>query len=278
MKLPLICTLLLAGLTTTSSLAGPLPTLKEKGWTSFHAGFVGSGFEAGVDAKGQIALYFTPKKKERLNTSWPVEVKFRIERRTKGKEKWSYRKTQQDGFTSTGNVEFKQEKMEYVATATGDVKYKVTVKFNKSGMEISGEMVGKPKDADKAEYRLVLRSAMPSVMLGSSKYNEKELKSKTRGDEVRLEFKEEKGQKIRLYEVTDANKINAIFPKSIMLKADKIGRKDLIWSMLDPKDKGALELEFKSSSNRFLDGFNITAILVDEKGEQVSKGIKLDYD
>ena len=138
-------------------------------------------------------------------------------------------------------------------------------------------MGGKPADGDKADYRLILESQMPSLMEGSSKYSEKELKKKTRGDEVKIEFKEEKEQKIDVFEVADAEKITAAFPNSIMLSADKIGRKKLTWSLLDKKDKGALELAFKSTSKRFLDGFDVRLTLVDEKGEQLAKGIRLEF-
>jgi len=277
MKLSLLCTILLGGLTATSSLADTLQGLKDKGWGSFYAGFQGSGIEMGVDTKGQVEFYFTPKKKLRMNRAWPIEAQVRIERREKGDEKWVRKTTQLDGFTPNGKVEFGQKDIEYQATVTGGVKFKVKITFDKSGVNIQSEMVGKPKDADKADYRLILETAMPSLMEGSSKYSEKELKNKTRGDEVRIEFKEEKGQRIRLYEVQDAKKITTTLPTSIMLKADKIGRKKLTWSILDRKDKGALELDFKSTSNRFLDGFNIRVILVDEKGEQLSKGIRMEY-
>jgi hypothetical protein len=151
------------------------------------------------------------------------------------------------------------------------------VAFDRNGLDIQSEMVGKPEDADEADYRLVLETDMPTLMTGSSKYDEKELKKKTRGDEVRLEFKEEKGQRIRLYEVADAQKITTTLPTSIKLEADKIGRKELTWSILDRKDKGTFELDFKSTSKRFLDGFNIRVIIVDEKGEQLTKGIRMEY-
>lgn len=269
--------LLLCGLSTSLLLAGPLPSLKETGWGSYHAGYQGSGMEIAVDVEGEIEFYFTPKKKLRMNRAWPIECNIRIERREKGKEKWVRKTTQRDGFTSAGDVEFGQDKIAYEATVTGGVKFKVDLQFDRNGVNIQSEMVGTPDDANEADYRLVLETAMPTILSGSSKYDEKELKSKTRGDEVRIEFKKEKEVKVRLYEETDIKKITAAFPTSIMLKADKIGRKKFTWSMLDSKDKGSLELEFKSNSKRFLNGFNIRTILTNEKGEPISKGIRLEY-
>ncbi len=127
MKLPLIFTLLIGGLTATSSLADTLIGLKDKGWASYYAGFQGSGLEIGVDTKGQVELYFTPKKGQRLNRAWPIEAQIRVERREKGKEKWVKKTTQSDGFTTEGKVELGQEKIEYEASVTGGVKYKVKV-------------------------------------------------------------------------------------------------------------------------------------------------------
>jgi hypothetical protein len=251
--------------------------LKDKGWASYYAGFQGSGYEAGIDTKGQIEFFFTPRKGERLNRAWPIEAQLRIERREKGESNWVQKTTQADGFTPMEKVEFDQENIEYLATVTGGAQFKVMVTFDRNGLNIQSEMVGKPEDAKEADYRLVLETDMPTLMSGSSKYDEKELKNKTRGDEVRIEFKEEKGQRIRLYEVADAHKITTTLPTSIMLNADKIGRKKLTWSILDRKDKGTLELDFKSTSKRFLDGFNIRVIIVDEKGEQLTKGIRMEY-
>ena len=277
MKLPLLCTLLLCALAPTSTFADPLPGLDKKNWVSYYAGYQGSGFEVGIDARGQVVFYFTPRKNDRINYAWPVEAEIRVERRDKGEEKWVKKKTSLEGFTTTEKIEFGQEKAEFIATATGDVKFKVMFEFDKNGINIQAEMANTPKDAEEADYRLILESAMPTLMATSSKYNERELKDKTRGDEVRLEFKKEKGERVRLYEVQETDKINTNLPKSITLKADKIGRKKLTWSMLDPKDQGALEIEFKSLTKRFLDGFNIRVILIDEKGTRLNKGIRLEY-
>jgi hypothetical protein len=266
----------LTAFTTFSSHAEVMQGLKVKGWASLYAGFQGSGFEVGIDTKGQAEFYFTPRKGERLNRAWPVETLLRVERREKGEENWVKKTTQLDGFTPMDKVELNQEKVEYRATVTGGAQYLVQFTFDKTGVNIHSEMLLKPADADKAEYRLILESRMPSLMEGSSKYSEKELKKKTRGDEVRIEFKEVKQQKVDIFEVADAEKINVSFPTSIMLSADKIGRKKLTWSLLDKKDKGALEIDFKSTSKRFLDGFDIRLILVDEKGEQLAKGIRLE--
>ncbi|MFT5633766.1 MAG: hypothetical protein ACI9SQ_001489 [Rubritalea sp.] len=277
MKSPILYALFLTGLTATSSFADTMQGLKDKGWASYYAGFQGSGYEVAIDTKGQIEFYFTPRKGERLNRAWPVEAQLRIERREKGESNWVQKTTKADGFTPMEKVEFDQENIEYLATVTGGVQFKVMVTFDRNGLNIQSEMVGKPEDADKADYQLVLETDMPTLMTGSSKYDEKELKDKTRGDEVRIEFKEEKGQRIRLYEVADAQKITTTLPTSIMLNADKIGRKKLTWSILDRKDKGTLELDFKSTSKRFLDGFNIRVVIVNEKGEQLTKGIRMEY-
>ena len=62
-------------------------------------------------------------------------------------------------------------------------------------------------DLAEAEHRLILETDMPNMLQGSSKYNEKELKTKTRRDHVLIEFKKEKEQKHHLYEATDTDQI-----------------------------------------------------------------------
>ncbi len=277
---PLFSTALLASLLAFSpfnAFADTLQGLKDKSWASYYAGFQGAGIEMGVDTKGEVEFYFTPKKGDRLNRAWPIIANLKIERRTKGKEKWVRKSTKLDGFTTVGKPKLNEESIELISMVTGGTQFKVKFTFDKTGVNIQSEMFGIPLDSDKAEYRLILESQMPSLMEGSSKYDEKELKKKTRGDAVKIEFKKEKGEKIDLFEVFDGEKLTSKQPTSISLSADKIGRKALTWKMLDPKDKGAVDLELKSTSKRFLDGFDIKVTLVDEKSEQLSKGIRIEY-
>ncbi len=276
MKVLLIYSLLLCTIVSTAQ-ADILKGLKDKGWSSYYAGFRGSGIEIAVDAKGHIKFYFTPKRKIRINRVWPIDTHIRVERRAKGSKKWVKKKTKSDGFLSPKTVKIDQEKIEYHATATGDVQFKINLEFDKAGVNILAKMIGKPKDADKADYRLILESKMPTLMQSSTKYDEKQLKSKTRGDEVKIEFKKSKDQRFPLYKVTDTNKINAANPKKITIKADKIGRKKFSWELLDPKESTALQIKLKSNKKRLLTGFNINLTLADAQGNQYAKGIRIEY-
>ncbi len=261
------------------TFAKALPSLKEDGWTSYYAGFKGSGFDMGVDTAGRIKLFFSPRKNQRINSSWPVQTELHIERREKDSTstKWVQKKTSLTGFTSTHKVEFGQREIEFTATVTGDVQFSVKMTFDKDGVDIESEIVDSSIDAEEADYRLVLEAAMPTLLTTSTKYDDKELKSKTQGDYIRIKFKKEREQQIKLSETKPISEINKINPVSITLRADKIGRKKLTWKILSHKDKGALVLDFKSSQNRFIGGYNIRAILVNEKNERLINGIRLEY-
>jgi len=270
-------TLLFSSTMLVQSHADVLRGLKEKGWGSYYGGYRGSGYEVGVDTLGKVQFYFTPRKGIRLNRAWPIEARIRIERREKGEKNWVKKNIRGEEFTPMDKVSFGQENIEYIATVTGGAQFKCMLEFDKYGVNITSEMVGKLKDADTADYRLVLETQMPNMLTGSAKYKEKELKKKTRGDEVRLGYKKESEEKIPLYIAQDAEKLSTKNPMSIMLKSDKIGRKKLTWSILDKKDSASFSLDFKSTSRRFLDGFNMRVILINEQGEQLTKGIRMEY-
>ena len=257
--------------------AGLLPSLKDRGWTSYHAGFQGAGFDLAVDTKGSIDLFISPRKNQRINPSWPIETAIHIERREKNTNKWVKKKTSLTGFTPKGEVELGQREIEFTATVTGDAQFKVTMAFDRDGVEIEADMANTPEDAATADYRLILEGAMPTLLTTSAKYEDKELKSKTSGDYIRIKFKKEREQKIRLSETKDISEINKIHPTSISLRADKIGRKKLCWEILNYKDIGAFEIDFKSKQNRFIGGYNIRAILIDENGKRLINGIRLEY-
>jgi len=257
--------------------AGLLPSLKDRGWTSCHAGFQGAGFDIAVDTKGSIDLFISPRKNQRINPSWPIETEIHIERKDKGSSKWVQKKTSLTGFTPKGKVELGQREVEFTATVTGDAQFKVKMTFDRDGVNIEADMVNTPEDVEAADYRLIFKGAMPTLLTTSAKYEDKELKSKTSGDYIRIKFKKEREQKIRLSETKDISEINKIHPTSISLRADKIGRKKLCWKILNYKDSGAFEIDFKSKQNRFIGGYNIRAILVNEKGERLINGIRLEY-
>lgn len=256
-----------------------LSSLKDRGWTSYHAGFKGAGFDIGVDTKGHIKLFISPRKNQRINPSWPIETEIHIERREKDSNKWVQKKTSLTGFTvkNEDKVELGQKEIEFTATVTGGAQFAVKMAFDRDGVNIESEMANTPEDSETADYRLVLEGSMPTLLTTSAKYEDKELKSKTSGDYIRITFKKEREQKIRLSDTKNISEINQIHPTSISLRADKIGRKKLTWKILNYKDKGALELDFKSKQNRFIGGYNIRAILINEKGERMINGIRLEY-
>ena len=262
---------------TLVTRADLLPSLKDRGWTSYHAGYQGSGFDLAVNTKGSIALFISPRKNQRINPSWPIETDIRIERREKNSVKWVQKKTSLTGFTPKDKAELNQREVEFTATVTGDVQFTVKMTFDRDGVNIESKMANTPPDADTADYRLVLEGAMPTLLTTAAKYEDKELKSKTQGDYVRITFKKEREQKIKLSETKEISEINKIFPTSISLRADKIGRKKLSWKILNYKDKGALEIDFKSKQNRFIGGYNLRAILINEKGERMINGVRLEY-
>ena len=257
--------------------AGLLPSLKDRGWTSYHAGFQGTGFDIAVDTKGSINLFISPRKNQRINPSWPIETEIHIERKEKNSNKWVQKKTSLTGFTPKSEVELGQREIEFTATVTGDAQFKVKMIFDRYGINVEADMANIPKDAATADYRLVLEGAMPTLLTTSAKYEDKELKSKTSGDYILMKFKKERDKKIRLSETKDISEINKIHPISISLRADKIGRKKLCWEILNYKDIGAFEIDFKSKQNRFIGGYNIRAILIDENGKRLINGIRLEY-
>jgi len=188
------------------------------------------------------------------------------------------KKVRREGFIKPPTPTEQPNTVSLHGTITGDVEFKVDFKFSKDGVLMKGAFVAEPKDAATAEYRLSLVSDVKDLMHVSEAAADdiKKIKSKSRGHEIRLQSRKEKPSKIRFYEIIDTDKLENSELTQVMLKADRLGRKDLYWSLADPK-QGTLRLEAKADNKMPYDGLKIITVLVDESGKKLSEGILLEY-
>ncbi len=258
--------------------AEPLPFLDIKDWLGYHALSKGKYHAIGLNQDGEINLFFM-KRDAKINVRTPVELKLRIERKEKKVgSKWSTKSIKTDGFINPPKASEEAEKVTLHGVITGDIEFKIEASFTKEGVLMNAGFVGEPSDAAKADYRISLSSKVYEMysMSKTAVDEAKDIKSKTRGCELRIGTRKGKPQKVRFYEPLDIEKLAKDEIVSLELKAEKIGRKNLYWSLANPK-LGSLQIVPRAKSNMVYDGFKVSTVLLDETGKKLSDGILLEY-
>ncbi len=273
----LFTTLSIFALSVISSKADILTTVKIPNWQSYHMTSKSKNHGIGVLQDGSIELFFL-KRGEKLNLNKPVELKLKIERRTKNGTKWTTKSVKKDGFTNVQKAAENPEKLSLFGKITGGIEFKIDYTFTDKGVMMKAGFVGEPLDAKTADYRIsVVSDVEELVTVSKDEENDiKKIKSKTRGSDLRIETRRGKPTKIRFYEPIEVETLAKDEIVSIELKADKIGRKSLVWSLANSK-LGSLKIEPDADNKMPYDGFKVSTILLDETGNIQSEGILLEY-
>lgn len=157
---------------------------------------------------------------------------------------------------------------------------KIDFTFTKGAVLMKAAIVGEPKDAKTSDYRLSIVSKIDKfATIDKTDVNDtKMIKSKTRGDELRIQTRENERSptKVRFYEPIEIEKLEKEEIISIEAKADKIGRSKLRWSLANPK-LGSLKIIPSATNKMPYDGFEVTTVLIDDTGKKQSEGMKLEY-
>lgn len=261
-----------------NAIGDNLPSSERKSWMSYHAVSEGRNHTAAISMDGSLDLFFM-KRSEKLNKSWPVLLKVRVERKEKSKgAKWSVKQLKKDGFENPLKQAENPKELNLVAKVTGDVKFRLIYEFTKYGVKCNAEFIGKPKDSAKADYRLILESEIDELVIIKKEDvdDDKAVKQKSKGTELHLTTRNERPYRIKFHEKVDIAKQIKDEVTEVILKAEKIGRKKLTWQLTNP-ESGILSIEPKSDNGKLYKGFTISTVLVDETGKRASEGITLIY-
>jgi len=276
----ILTTLSILSFSLITAIADTLQSLNVKDWTSYHAVSRGKYHAIGVSQDGRIDLYFM-KRGAKINVRTPVEIKLIVERKLKKEgSKWTKKTIKKDGFITPPKPSEDPAKLSLHGIVTGDVEFKIDFAFSKEGVLMKAAFVGKPKDAETADYRLSLESEIDEMYSVSTKdrNDEKKIKSKTRGSELRITTRKGKGKatRFRFHEPIEVEKLEKEEIIALELKCEKNGRKDLFWSLADPK-LGSFKIIPSADNKMPYDGFKLTTVLVDETGKKQGEGILLEY-
>ena len=248
-----------------------LPTLNNNDWLSYHAVYRGNGYAMAVDQEGSLDLYFI-KRRAKINRTWPIRLSVVLERRDKSKQaKWVKKKIKRSGFDVKNGAKWQKESVSFIASVTGDVRFQINYKFSKQSVTLTAKLIDPPSDAD---YRLSLVSDIGSLVTLKKSDSSRDLRKKTKGNQLLILSRNAKPLKIRFHEKSDLRLLNKNQPTSITLKAPKIGSKKLTWKLASPK-LGTLHLSYKASNGLPHKGFTVSTIIVDEHGKTVGSGITL---
>jgi len=274
MKAPLLVCAMFALLAPLN--AGKLPTLGYKPWYGTYAGYSMRYMDVALSTEGDVKVY-VKNGKERLSETYAVELELAIYRRPEGSQKWTKRSVKKTGYSVAKAPHVQEQHSEIQGAVTGDVKFKLKLNCTKGRVVISGEFVGKPADLGAADYRMVLTAKVPDLygITGSTK--PRDISSKTRGDSISFMSPDRKlgTKKFRMAEKVDLKPYEKQGLKRIELRTKRYGKRTLAFLVDKTNHDGSLRLVTRLSE-RLYDGFTVEHVLVDEKHQNVGKGIVIE--
>ena len=145
-------------------------------------------------------------------------------------------------------------------------------------MTVTARFVDKP-DYTKARYRLSLVSEVKDIYGQGSIVEKSVVRTKMKGDAltiIPLEDDAFRKKRLKLNEPIDLNPFQEFGIMSIELNANRYGRNNFLWSLAD-EEIGTLVLEPKNRLAGAHKGFGIRTVLVNEKGEEVGRGLRVEF-
>ncbi|MDQ8188710.1 hypothetical protein [Roseibacillus persicicus] len=164
--------------------ADELPILTEKPWEGVWVGYEEREFDYAIGGKeGAAKIYLKVKSKgemERISLFRALDVHFVLEEEIGGK--WQKRSVEKDGFETTQAASVDAEKFELIATHKGGTKIKVVHELDGEEIKISTSIV---ETESKNPLRAGVEVVIPDLYRIREEIEERELKKKLKGDEIR---------------------------------------------------------------------------------------------
>lgn len=180
-------------------LADALPFLSEKPWLGCWIGYEEKEFDYSITAKD---FYGTVSLKEKTKDGWKriseqrvIKLNYLVEEERGGK--WQRRSIEPDSFETTQGASDEAESFEVVATYKGGTKLKVSHEIDGKEVMISVAIV---ETESSNPIRAAVDVIIPDLYKLKEGMEERELKKKLKGDEVRLKTVAGKKVKFDLYE------------------------------------------------------------------------------
>lgn len=259
-------------------VAGELPNVAKHPWFKTYNGYSLRQADVKLSTEGEIIVF--PKVEEkRVIESKAITVNVLIEFQAKGSERWIKKTIQKNEFEVPQPAKAPRKKVEIIGTVTGDLKFKLRLEHEKKAVNIFAEFVDMP-DYSTGKYRLSIISECPDLYSLSLSAKKREISTKTRGDAVTLipvHDDDIRKKRYRIHEKIDLKPYEKAGIRSIELEANRYGKNDILWKLVDD-NKGTLKLLPKNFHSGFHKGFDIKTILVDQTGELQSKGLRIEVD
>lgn len=219
-------------------VAEELPMLQDKPWLGCFAGHEGRGFDFGLGNDGKSEIHFK-KGSTRISVFSVFGVNYILEEEINGK--WVSRQIKEDGFETKDKPSDEPEKVNFIATYTGDTKVEITHEFEKGEVIIETKIVAKTTEN---KLRCGVRVAIPDLWrsIKEDDLSERELKKKVDG-EVRGETIKDKRVKADLYKkpMLGEPEYFGDGARTFSFESDKIAGREMLLSTVD-EDSGYIEV------------------------------------
>ena len=156
-----------------------LPSLTKEIWEESYHGYAHRGMDVQLTQKGKIRI-FPKEKRERSPKSHALEVSVRVEHKKSANAKWVKKQIYASGFKFSDPANLQQESVSIECVVTGYIRYSLSLKHSKSGVEI--KVINSDKNTpEQGEYKISLIVETPDLYnLSSSKKSD--IKQKTKRD------------------------------------------------------------------------------------------------
>lgn len=234
--------------------AEELPILTDQPWVGIWIGYEERDFDFGVGGKGVGEVYLKQRNKgemERISLFRTLKVHYILEEEVGGK--WQQRTMEEDGFETSQPASEEAEKFEFIASYKGGTKVKVVHELDGKEIKISTSIV---ETESKNPIRAGVEVVFPDLYRIKEEIEERELKKKMKGDEVRAIGIDGKKFKFDIYEEVNLGdeKVLAKGAAEFSLESQNLANKTIILSSAVPKT-GKVFFEQRKSMH---EGFNAT--------------------
>lgn len=196
----------IAGLSMMAPAGASLPTLKEKPWLGFYAGFENKKFQFSVDQNAKIKLVILNAKGEPMAKAYEIPIEVGVEDTSTEGKTW-LRKFVPESLVATEPPNGKFEKCSIRGKVTGEASFELNLSQDRGVISLGGRITDPGKLAGRP-IRFVIRPKFPNAYPydkpGLDKKAAKTFEKKIEDDRIDLKWTDGKKTKLTFENEVDA--------------------------------------------------------------------------
>lgn len=204
MKSKTLHTGLFAGMMAMAAVApsrAELPSLEEKPWYGYFAGYAGKRANIGLDTDGGAVIIALKKDKEPVTSNLFINVLYQVEE-VAPDGKVTVKKFDVDSLESTSPATAKPDKIVFKGKAEGDVKFEAYFEVSRGLVMMGGKILEKGTVTN--PLRFTISTKFPPSYVNVQEKDSKEFKKKVEDDRLEVKLLDGKRAKVTGLDPFDA--------------------------------------------------------------------------